>query len=292
MKNKRRICMAVVAWGTVPKKAGRKKQVRSAGFVQQTALIGLMLLTACGCAVALPGAATRGRILPTGVNDSHAAPDDEGAADKNRPEEATLEGPQLAAEEPPSLPPLPVPSMVQPATTSPAAVQRMSETNSAIRQPSTTQQRSDPGSPLHEPDHRGHGAPTDVRIATLEEQVQWLRGDIARLQQLLNNLTAGESAATGLSGHSAHHQQSLQQHVEELRAGLDGTSRSDRDQQATIDALNRRIATLETAFVNQQTSEVRALDDVIAGMEQLLQLQAKQAIRTSHAGREKHDTKR
>ncbi len=255
MKNEQRIYTAAVAWGIVPKSARRNGPVHSAGLVQRTALTGLMLLAACGCATALPG-------------------------------------PRFAAEELPLLPPLPLPATAEPVTTAPATVQQTSGASSANRESTATDQRfqdgpKQDGSPLHEPDQRGQRAPADVRMAVLEGQLQWLRGDIARLQQLLNNQATGAVAATGGSGVSAVRPQSLPQHADDSRSALDGTSPSDHDQQSTIDALNRRVATLEAMFVKQQTTEVRALDDVIAGMEQLLQLQAKQMIRTSHAGQER-----
>ncbi len=301
MNVKRRSGMAAVACLTVLKRAGRNGCVRSAGGVWQTALTGLLLLTVCGCAVALPGAATRGHILPAGFEHSHAAPDANEAADRNRREKDTSAGPQLAAEDAPPLPPLPATAeaitSAPSATQTSSAVRTVSGTSSSNGAPGATASHCQndvrqEGPPLRESDQGERSALTDIRIAALEAQVQWLRGDIARLQQLLNSRTADETEANRTNGGSVRGGRLPSQRGDELRAGIAETSRSLRDQQSTIDALNRRVATLEAAFVGQQTREVRALDDVIAGMEQLLQLQTKQMTRTSHAGQERRDARR
>ena len=163
-----------------------------------------------------------------------------------------------------------------PTTSAPAAVQRVTDTSALAEHLDATGR------------HRSGEQRTvaDARIAAFEGQLQWVRDDIARLQQLLNNTE--REGGSGPHGELERRQESLQKNIEHLRLESNAAYRSFAAQRSTIDALNRRVAALEATLIEQHKREVQTLDNVIEGMEKLLETQAGQTARTKRSRSEEH----
>lgn len=127
-------------------------------------------------------------------------------------------------------------------------------------------------------------AASEARIAALEGQIAWLRNDLARLQQLLNNVQkeAGQYPQPG--GVRPGEQETLRKYVAELRLAVEAANQSSAVQRESLDGLTRRVAELESALRQEHAREIQALDGVIDGMEKLIQLQDEQFRRPRSAG--------
>ncbi|MBX3440014.1 MAG: hypothetical protein KF861_21165, partial [Planctomycetaceae bacterium] len=112
------------------------------------------------------------------------------------------------------------------------------------------------------------------RIDTLERQVEWFQSDVARMQQLLNHMQSGDRV-TAVSGQEMQRDQAtLHKYIADLRSSVDAAEKSAAAQRSTIDVLTRRIEALEALRAQEHAREMQTLDQVIEGMERLLDVRA------------------